>query len=177
MAAKDPYTDPDSQADATIQAMISRLEERGQHPAFLRMIRDYASTLSQDRPLTVLDLGCGTGDGLEFIAGTPREESGTAGEGPPLVADDLLAEYVGLDINEDLLTQARECHARNARASFLQADLSEGLPSEILEDHEPFDLYFSSYAMLSHFVDSQCEKILADVSRHARSRDCSRYRR
>lgn len=57
----DPYTDPDQLADPAIQAMITRMEERGQNPVFLRMIRDYASELSTDRPLHVLDLGCGTG--------------------------------------------------------------------------------------------------------------------
>jgi ubiquinone/menaquinone biosynthesis C-methylase UbiE len=61
MPAIDPYNDPDSQADTTLQSMITRLEERGRHPGFLRMIRDYALTLPQERPLTVLDLGCGTG--------------------------------------------------------------------------------------------------------------------
>ena len=124
----------------------------------------------QGRGLRILDLGCGAGDGLELIGAIPLEEHGSPeGRGPLLVTDDLLAEYVGVDINEDLLRQARACHARDAKASFVQADLSEGLPSEILVEHEPFDLYFSSYAMLSHFGDSQCEKILADVSRHARS--------
>ena len=92
MPAKDPYTDPDSQADATIQAMISRLEERGQHPAFLRMIRDYASTLSQDRPLTVLDLGCGTGVVIRQLAETLHPSS----------------ELHGADVSVSLLDEARK---------------------------------------------------------------------
>lgn len=61
MQKSDPYANPDRQADATVQAMITRLEERGQHPEFLRMIADYLGTLPQDRPLKALDLGCGTG--------------------------------------------------------------------------------------------------------------------
>ena len=51
-------------ADATIEAMATRLEERGQHEQFSHMIRTYVEkTVSSlpDRPLSVLDLGCGTG--------------------------------------------------------------------------------------------------------------------
>ncbi|MFM1943965.1 MAG: hypothetical protein RI897_2947 [Verrucomicrobiota bacterium] len=57
----DPYNDPDSQADATLDAMMTRLEERGSHPAFGRMIGDYLQALVRDRPVRLLDLGCGTG--------------------------------------------------------------------------------------------------------------------
>ncbi len=57
----DPYTNPDAQSEAATQAMITRLEERGRDSRFLRMIRKYSATLPRDEPLTVLDLGCGTG--------------------------------------------------------------------------------------------------------------------
>lgn len=57
----DPYTNPDAQPESAIQAMITRLEERGRHAGFLRMIRHYVKALPDDRPLGVLDLGCGTG--------------------------------------------------------------------------------------------------------------------
>jgi SAM-dependent methyltransferase len=57
----DPYTNPDAHPDAALQAMITRLEERGRHSGFRGMIDKYVATLSRDQPLTVLDLGCGTG--------------------------------------------------------------------------------------------------------------------
>jgi len=57
----DPYIDPDSQAKSTVQAMITRLEERGKHEGFSKMVRDYIDRLDKERPLVVLDLGCGTG--------------------------------------------------------------------------------------------------------------------
>ncbi len=68
MSATDPYLDPDAQTQATLQAMITRLEERGQHAGFSGMIRRYASTLPTDHPLTVLDLGCGTGVVARHVA-------------------------------------------------------------------------------------------------------------
>ena len=57
----DPYNDPDQQSDATIQAMVTRLEERGRHPVFACMIGAYVSQVPAEVPLRVLDLGCGTG--------------------------------------------------------------------------------------------------------------------
>jgi SAM-dependent methyltransferase len=57
----DPYSNPDQQADTTLQAMITRLEERGQHPVFHRMIDQYANEIAADTPIRLLDLGCGTG--------------------------------------------------------------------------------------------------------------------
>jgi len=63
----DPYNNPDQQSDATIQAMVSRLEERGQHPLFLRMIEAYTDQVPKEVPLRVLDLGCGTGVVIRLI--------------------------------------------------------------------------------------------------------------
>jgi hypothetical protein len=40
----DPYNNPDQQSEATIQAMVTRLEERGQHPVFAGMIGAYVMT-------------------------------------------------------------------------------------------------------------------------------------
>ena len=118
--------------------------------------------------LRILDLGCGAGDGLDLIRGVPGDEcAGVDGPWPMLVTDEWLEEYVGIDINEDLLGQALEWHAGNRKARFVRADLSDGLPGQIISEHDPFDLYFSSYAMLSHFRDEQCVRILADICGHA----------
>lgn len=57
----DPYTNPDQQSDTTLQAMITRLEERAKHSVFEGMIRDYIAEIPKDGPLVVLDFGCGTG--------------------------------------------------------------------------------------------------------------------
>ncbi len=57
----DPYTNPDAQSASAIQAMMTRLEERGRHDGFSRMIAKYVETLPRQKPLAVLDLGCGTG--------------------------------------------------------------------------------------------------------------------
>ena len=75
MSIQDPYSDPDAQAEATLEAMATRLEERGQHPRFLRMIDKYARTLAADQPLQVLDLGTGTGVVIRQLAQLLHPES------------------------------------------------------------------------------------------------------
>jgi 2-polyprenyl-3-methyl-5-hydroxy-6-metoxy-1,4-benzoquinol methylase len=86
----DPYTNPDHQSDTTIQAMATRLEERAAHPIFSAFIADYAGTLPKDRPLRLLEVGCGTGAVLRQLQ-------------PALHAD---SELHGADISEKLLAAA-----------------------------------------------------------------------
>jgi len=85
----DPYTNPDSQTDRTLQAMITRLEERGQHPAFQEMIDHYVSSIRGDQPVSVLDLGCGTGVVTRRLAQMLHASSNIHGAD---VSDALLAE-------------------------------------------------------------------------------------
>lgn len=87
----DPYTDPDAQAEATIDAMATRLEERGANPKFRAMIGDYLATIPRGRPLRVMDLGCGTGVVTRMIRAHLAAES---------------AVY-GVDLSERLLEKAR----------------------------------------------------------------------
>lgn len=92
----DPYTNPDAQPESAIQAMITRLEERGRHSGFLRMIRKYAATLPSDRPLTVLDLGCGTGVVVRQLTETVHPASAFYGAD---VSAELLGEAARLSAN------------------------------------------------------------------------------
>lgn len=134
-------------------------------PSLERLV---ARVSKQDRGLRILDLGCGVGDGLDLIrAIAPHRCADLRSLDTSLVTEQVLEKYVGLDLNENLLAEGLKRHAGSAKVSFVKGDLSGGLPGEILRDHEPFDLYFSSYAMLSHFSDQQFAKILADVCDHA----------
>jgi hypothetical protein len=82
------------------------------------------------------------------------------------VTQDMLQEYVGVDINGDLIQQAEDYYGCIPKLRFEFADLSDGLPFEIKEE-PPFDIYFSSYGTLSHFHDEQCAKLIADICSHA----------
>jgi hypothetical protein len=63
----DPYHNPDALPSSTIDAIITRLEERGRHPFFLSAINQYVAILERDRKLSILELGCGTGVVMRYV--------------------------------------------------------------------------------------------------------------
>jgi hypothetical protein len=78
----------------------------------------------------------------------------------------MVKEYVGLDINQDLLKQAGANYGHIPKLRFVLGDMSDGLP-DIIKDEEPFDVYFTSYGTLSHFNNQQTERLIADICSHA----------
>ena len=68
MTSSDPYAVTDSLDDALLQVIVTRLETRGRHPAFEKMLMDYLNAMSIDAAKTVLDMGCGTGVAARTIA-------------------------------------------------------------------------------------------------------------
>ncbi|MEJ2716336.1 MAG: class I SAM-dependent methyltransferase [Deltaproteobacteria bacterium] len=123
-------------------------------------------TKRRGQGIRILDLGCGSGDGFELLTGVPSTSAGIADVSFVALEPHTIGHYVGLDINEDLLRQARECHGRNPRTHFVEADRTNGLPPEI-QDEEPFDLYFAGYGTLTHVHDAQASAIIADICGHA----------
>lgn len=95
----DPYNDPDSQFGTAIQAMITRLEERGRHAGFRGMIDRYIRTIPSDRPQTILDLGCGTGVVTRLLAEAAHPDSAVHGAD---VSGELLAEAGRLSANPSI---------------------------------------------------------------------------
>jgi SAM-dependent methyltransferase len=118
----------------------------------------------------VLDLGCGSGDGYDLIMGVTTKDPGIYEYITAALTEDMLKDYVGLDINEDLLKQAEDYYGGNPKMRFMQGDLSRGLTPEIMNDEPPFDFYFNSFGTLSHFNSDQCVKLVADICRHAPER-------
>ena len=116
--------------------------------------------------IRILDLGCGSGDGYDLLMGVTTKDPGIYEFITSAITPDMLQEYVGLDLNPDLLKQAEEYYGQQPKLRFVQGDLSDGLPRQIL-DEAPFDVYFTSFGTLSHFHDSQCAKLIADICRHA----------
>ena len=93
----DPYTDPDCQSEQTLQAMITRLEDRGKDQRFLQMIQAYAEELSDQEPLIVLELGCGTGVVIRQLAKRLHAAS----------------EFHGADVSKVLLNEGRKHDTEN----------------------------------------------------------------
>ena len=117
--------------------------------------------------LRILDVGCGSGDGYDLIMGVTTKHPGIYDYIVNAVTDDMLKEYVGIDLNENLIQQALEYYGDKPKLRFETTDISQGMIPGILDEEPPFDLYFTSFGTLSHFTSEQCTKIIADILRHA----------
>src|SRR5688572_19597959 len=68
MKFSDPYAATDKLDASLLQVIVTRLEMRGKHPLFERMLQDYLDAMQIDTAKTVLDIGCGTGVAARAIA-------------------------------------------------------------------------------------------------------------
>ena len=132
-------------------------------PAFNDLVERKMRRLERIR---ILDLGCGSGDGYELMMGVTTKDPGIYEYITAAVTPEILKEYVGLDINEHLIEQAKEHFSNTPKLRFEIADFSNGL-SHVLQEEKPFDIYFTSFGTLSHFEDDLNVKIIADICRHA----------
>ena len=119
--------------------------------------------------ISILDLGCGSGDGYDLLMGVTTKDPDIYEYITAVITPNMLREYVGLDANEDLLKQAEAYHGNNPKVRFIHDDLSNGLPPSVNKS-EPFDIYFTSYGTFSHFNNQQSVKLIADICRHAPER-------
>lgn len=117
----------------------------------------------------ILDLGCGSGDGYDLLMGVTTKDPDIYEYIIAVITPDMLREYIGLDVNEDLLKQAEAYQGNNPKVRFIHDDLSNGLPP-FVNKSEPFDIYFTSYGTFSHFNNQQSVKLIADICRHAPER-------
>ncbi|MEU0797571.1 class I SAM-dependent methyltransferase [Amycolatopsis sp. NPDC005961] len=117
-----------------------------------RVLRDAISRIPRapGRPLRVLDVGCGTGDGLALL--TERH-----GALAPLT-DEHTLDYLGVDIDPDMVDTARALHA-GRRAEFVVADMRSELPAG------DFDLYLSCGVPYSHLPHEDVVEVLTGLMR------------
>lgn len=122
------------------------------------------------RRVRVMDLGCGSADGHELLTGVRLRDPDLQVDEVDLLTPDVLGLYKGVDLNGDLLKQARGIYGGDPKMVFQQADFSKGLP--LGEKEKPFDLYFSSFGTFSHHNrDETAIRLIADVA--ARTEDYS----
>jgi len=126
----DPYLSPDSQAEEIVDALCTRLEERGGHSAFAGMIADYLEWVPAERPLAAVDLGCGTGVVARRLAGHLAPGS----------------TVVGVDRSERFLERARALDPE-ARVQWV------GAPGEHLPLAEGSQDLVILHTLLSHVED------------------------
>jgi SAM-dependent methyltransferase len=117
--------------------------------------------------IRILDIGCGSGDGYDLMMGVTTKDPGIYDYIVNAVTEDMLKEYVGIDLNENLVQQALDFYGDKPKLRFEVGDISKGMMPGFLDEEPPFDFYFTSFGTLSHFTNEQCIKILADICRHA----------
>ena len=113
--------------------------------------------------LRIMDLGCGSADGYELLAGVRQRDADLQQLEVDLLSDQLLGLYKGVDLNEDLLNQARAIYGDNPKIVFEQADFTKGLT--LADGEKPYDLYFSSFGTFSHHNDDKTAvQLLAEIA-------------
>jgi len=101
----------------------------------------------------IMDLGCGSADGYELLAGVRHRDADLRDFEVALLAPSMLGFYKGVDLNEELIAQARDLYGQNSKLVFEQADFTQGLP--LAKDETPYDLYFASYGTCSHHNEDE----------------------
>lgn len=115
------------------------------------------------RRLRVMDLGCGSADGLELLLGIRDRDADLEEVEVNLLSGETLGLYTGIELNEDLINQAEQIYGDNPKVTFRQADFSQGLP--LKKDEEPYDLYFHSYGSCSHHnEDETLVRLLTEIA-------------
>lgn len=119
---------------------------------------------SRCRRIRILDLGCGSADGFELLTGIRERDPGLYTIEVDLLTPQVLGLYKGVELNQELLEQAREIYSSNPKMVFQQGDFCNGLP--LPEDEQPYDLYFMSYGTSSHHnEDETMVNMLADIAK------------
>ena len=117
---------------------------------------------SQMKRLRIMDLGCGSADGYELLAAVRQRDADLQQLEVDLLSDQILGLYKGIDLNENLLDQARAIYGHNPKIVFEQANFTQGLP--IADSEKPYDLYFSSFGTFSHHNDdATAVRLLAEI--------------
>ncbi len=133
------------------------------HPHLQRLIERKRSGMQR---LRIMDLGCGSADGYELLAGVRHRDADLRDFEVALLTPGTLGSYKGVDLNEELIDQARIIYGHNSKLGFQQADFTQGIP--LAEGEKPYDLYFASYGSCSHHnEDETLIRLLTDIASRA----------
>ncbi len=135
-------------------------------PYLNELVKRKEKTMSR---LRILDMGCGSGDGFDLIMAVTSKDPELYEYISQTIRPDILQEYLGVDINDTLLEQARDHFGGNPKLRFEKMDLGHGLPFTRKEE-KPFDIYLSLYGTMSHFHDDTVVELLVDICKHAPDR-------
>lgn len=145
---------------------VRRLWEDEQLGIYLRPYLEKLVNRKKERAekLRVFDLGCGSGDGVEFLTGIKSSNSPLSEHNARVIQPDMLELYKGVDINEGLLKQAESIYGGREDMVFVQSDFN----NYRFTSEEPYDLYLANYGTLSHNTDEQTVELLSNIARHSK---------
>ena len=116
------------------------------------------------KKLRVLDLGCGGGDGFEFLTSINSTNASISEHNTKIVEPETLEFYQGIDINEGLLKQAQATYGSRQDVGFIHSNFNDF----DFGTEEPYDLYMANYGTLSHNTDEQTVELLRKIARHSK---------
>jgi SAM-dependent methyltransferase len=139
-----PYAITDKLDDALLQVVVARLEARGKHPVFTKMLQDYLNVMQIDAAKTVLDMGCGTGVAAREIA----RRRGFSGR------------ITGIDLSPHLVATAARLATEEGIAGCLEFRSADTRSLDVVDG--AFD------AVVAHTLVSHVDNPLAVVKEAAR---------
>jgi ubiquinone/menaquinone biosynthesis C-methylase UbiE len=104
MNTVDPYRRTDKLDSSLLEVIVSRLEARGRHQNFTRILNEYIDAMHIDDAIKVLDLGCGTG----VVARSIAHRSGFAGK------------ITGIDLSQYLTRVAEHLAIKEGVAEYVE---------------------------------------------------------
>jgi 2-polyprenyl-3-methyl-5-hydroxy-6-metoxy-1,4-benzoquinol methylase len=124
---------------------IAQINQRlGGNQATIDGLHTLLETQSKDAFISVVDLGCGSGDMLRAVADLGRKNN-------------FSFKLIGIDANEYTVNYARQLSVNYPEISYVKMDILEDEFSGI-----PFDIVIATL-FLHHFTNQQIEKLLIPI--------------
>lgn len=130
-------------------------------PFLSKIVSDKQATKKRSR---ILDMGCGAGQGYELITKIDKHDIDLRLHHDRVLPEDDIEVFLGMDLNEAMVEKGNETFKDKPNIKFILGDLRDGLGA--VRDEQPFDIYFSSYASLSHLKRHDLLNLLVDICNH-----------
>jgi SAM-dependent methyltransferase len=134
MGSADPYGRTDRLDESLLEVLVTRLEARGKHPYFERMLAEYLDVMRIETTQAVLDMGCGTGVASRALARRPE----------------FTGKVTGIDLSPYLTTVARRLAAEEALDSRIEFRVGDTSSLDIASGE--FDAVIA-HTLMSHVDD------------------------